>query len=106
MQQQVLQDTDVRLTEEEASLIVALHSEQEQKLGVTTLRDLAETLRIPTSEAQLLLAQARTKLNPVQEVPRRAGKEIESTPKPRPRRRGWRLIAFLAYSAAITGIAS
>jgi hypothetical protein len=61
MQRQVLQNPgETRLTEQEANLIVALHSEREQKDGVTTLRDLAETLRISLAEAEKLLAEARS----------------------------------------------
>jgi hypothetical protein len=69
MREQVLEEAaEVRLTEQEASLIVALHAEREQKDNATTLRDLAESLRISLAEAQNLLNEVRASSKPSGQV--------------------------------------
>jgi hypothetical protein len=84
MQEQVLQESaNVRLTEEEAALFVSLHAEREQKSGATTLRDLAETLQMPTEDAYRLLAEVKAKLAPPEAV---AVPVVTAPPKKKKRR--------------------
>ncbi len=104
MQEHVSQEpAEVRLTEQEASLMVALHAEREQKDGATTLRDLAETLRISSEDAERLLAEVRSRSGmPVASSEPEAGQEIERVAKSRRGSRSiWGRVAWALSLGAV-----